>query len=395
MLLAFRYQGRSKQGQRISGQVEALDRNHAEIQVRQLGLAEVVISRVPQKGESRWRGWWDRVGQATAGFWHPVNYRELSLWARSVQFTVRSGMNPFQAMSTIADGTRNPTLERITRAMGERALRGEPMSPALAAFPGVFPEYVRSLVEVGEESGALEATFGRLADYFEHTYELVLMAKKMTFYPKILLLAFFTIPQLPVLVLQGFETFLWAVWAGFWPVAAVVGGIWLGFKLCKLSDVLRSIGDQIKTKIPKIGQAFLKSSLARWGSAVSLLVNTGVPIHRAVVASASALANRPLERALLQHADMLLDGRPFSDVLRAARFPPELVEMVSIGDQTGNLSSALERVAGYYEQEARVGQKQLVTAMSVGVYLLVALAIGRYIISSWTGYLGGLQRFIP
>ena len=404
-LLTYRYRGQDRTGQRTSGHVQASDEHQAEIQVRELGLARVVISRVREKRELP--AWRLSLARALRGLFsfalYRVSYRELALWSRSLHFAFKAGMNPYQALHLVGDGSSNPTLRRVCELMAARALEGETLSPVLAEYPTAFPTFVRSLLQVAEETGALEVTFLRLADFFEHMHELVLMQKRMTFYPKLLLVAF--------LLLGGFITHLpftvpfLGLGAGgpvalAWNLALLVLGA-LGV-LVALLWVLRAVPnrliealDRVKMSIPWVGTALYKSALARWGKALALLADAGVPLHRAVVSSASALGNRLMERTLLAHADALLAGQPLSQVLRATGdYPPELVEMVQVGESSGNLGAAIESVAKYYEQESRVGQKQVVTATAVGFYCLIAALIGLFVVSFWLGYAGGVGSLL-
>jgi len=398
-LSAFRYRGRDRGGQAVTGQVQAADEKQAEIQVRELGLTRVVISRVRLKGkEAPWRLELRRRLQEYFSFlFYRVNFRELSLWARSVQFTFKAGMNPYQALHTIGEGCTNPTLAKVSLLMAECALQGQPLAPTMAEFPWVFPPYVRSLVQVGEESGNLEVTFQRLADFFEHMHELTLLHKRMTFYPKLLVAAFFLITNAPVLVVPyaglpaGFTSYLLLIWRSIMPLLIVLGGGYLVARALGQVNAVQAAWDAFKIRIPYIGPAFYKSSLARWGSALSLMVDSGVPIHRAVISSAPALGNLALERGLLEHTDKLLQGRLLSEVLReSGRFPRELVEIVSIGEQSGNAAASLERVAQFYEQESRTGQKQLVSGTAIAFYAIIAFTIARYVVLFWLSYASGI-----
>lgn len=396
-LLTFKYRGTDRTGQQVSGQVEALDEHQAWVQVRELGLAKVIVSRVPQKTEKPpWvRDMARRLRHYFSFALYRVGYRELAIWARSASFTFKAGMNAFQAWTTIAQSTSNPTLCRASEALAQRALRGETLAPAMAEFPWAFPPFVRAMVAVGEEAGTLEQTFTRLADFFEHMHEVVLLQKKSTFYTKLLIVAALLIIPFPAFVLQGAAAYFTAILGMVLPAVVILGGGWLLLRALGQIDPARTWWGRVKIRLPKIGQIYYRQSLANWSNALSMLHEAGVPLHRAVVSSAGALGNPALEKDLLAAADGLLEGKPFTQVLReSGAFPQEFLDILAVADSTGNTSAALERVAAYYEQESRVGQKQLVTGLAVAFYLLVAAALGVYIIGFWAGHFADLGKAI-
>lgn len=126
---------------------------------------------------------------------------------------------------------------------------------------------------------------------------------------------------------------------------------------------------------------------ARWARSLAMLMAAGVPVHRALVAAASASGNAAMERALVREATGVLHGKSVTEVVAASRMMPDMaLDMLATAERSGSVEGALEKVAEYYESETDVGGKQ--TAMVVGVvaYLIIAAIIGGIVISFWYGY---------
>jgi type II secretory pathway component PulF len=136
-------------------------------------------------------------------------------------------------------------------------------------------------------------------------------------------------------------------------------------------------------------------STARWARALAMLLAAGVPVHRAMVAAASATGNGAMEEALVREAEGVLHGKTVAEAVAASRHIPEMaLDMLATAERAGSVEDALEKVADYYESETDVGGKQTAVALGVVLYLLVALAIGIFVISFWKGYFGQFTELL-
>ena len=136
-------------------------------------------------------------------------------------------------------------------------------------------------------------------------------------------------------------------------------------------------------------------STARWARALAILLSAGVPVHRAMVAAASATGNGAMEEALVREAAGVLHGKTVAEAVAASRHIPEMaLDMLATAERAGSIEDALEKVADYYESETDVGGKQTAVALGVVLYLLVALAIGIFVISFWQGYFGQFTELL-
>jgi type IV pilus assembly protein PilC len=271
--------------------------------------------------------------------------------------------------------------------MAEEAVRGRPMTSVMRKYPAAFPVTTLAVMEAGEESGLLEQTAERLAKYFDRTFEIEQLYRWHTFYPKMLLVALILIPSAKTLILGGFAPWLQLVLSQSLPLLAGLAVLWYGARLVMRAPRLRQTLDAVKLVIPWFGSLSRRISTARWARALAMLLEAGVPVHRALVAAASATGNAAMEQALIMEAEGVLHGLTVAETVAASRHIPDLaLDMLSTAERAGSIEDALEKVADYYESEADVGGKQTAVAAGIFFYLLVAAAIAVVVLSFWQGY---------
>jgi len=243
------------------------------------------------------------------------------------------------------------------------------------------------VMEAGEQSGLIETTAERLASYFDKAFELEQAYRWHTFYPKILLIALVFVPSAPVLVLEGFQAWLRVVLSQILPLLLGIGVLWYGWRLLVQVPMVKRAIDGVKLMLPWFGSLSRRIATARWARALSMLLTAGVPIHRALVAAASATGNAAMEERLVREAEGVMRGTTVAESLAASKQLPDMaLDMISTAERAGSIEDALEKVADYYESETDVGGKQTAIAIGMIFYLLVAIAIGFVVISFWSGY---------
>jgi type IV pilus assembly protein PilC len=298
-----------------------------------------------------------------------------------------SGMNVSEAMGTLSKRTGNRMLAHIAAEMGEEAIRGRPMTSVMRKYPSAFTPAAMAVMEAGEQSGLIEQTAHRLSQYYDKAFETEQAYRWNTFYPKILLIALILIPTAPTLVLGSFSAWVNLVLTRSVPLLLGVAIVWYGWRLVtQLPPVKRAL-DTIKLWLPWFGSLSRRISTARWARALSMLLSAGVPVHRALVAAASATGNAAMEEALVREAEGVMHGQTVGETLAATKQLPDMaIDMLSTAERAGSIEDALEKVADYYESETDVGGKQTAVAVGIFFYLLVAVAIGFVVITFWTGY---------
>lgn len=379
----FRYQALDVSGQPVTGSVAAPDQEQAVRDAERIGLRAVRIVAPPSQPT-----WHERVTRGYLSFlFHPVSTKDLALWYRSLNHVLKAGINLVQGSGLLASSTSSSTLRMVSREMSDTAAAGRPIAPVLSEYRSVFPDFARAVMEAGQESGTLQESAQRMADYYDQLFELQQEFRSQTFYPKILLLAWLALPIMPTLVLGGPGAYFNALLsrASYLAVAVVCG--WLGWRFLTQFSWFRRAFDRFKLSLPALGGIARRNALARWARTMATMLKAGVPLGRSIEAAGAACGNAAIEAAVSRAAHSVLTGRQISQVMTESReFPNTMLEMMAIGEQSGDPGQMLDRAATYYEMEARTASHQTAVTVGVGLYMLMAVLIGITVIKFWAGY---------
>jgi type IV pilus assembly protein PilC len=355
------------------------------------------VVRIQGKRARPEAAWHQRLARGYFSFlFHRVNAKSLAIWYRSFSNLLEAGMNMHEAALALAERTRSHTLRQVTRQIAEAARRGEPMSPVLDRYPSAFPLFAKALVETGEETGLLNETLERLAQFYDSIFELQMAFRLETFYPKVVLFMFIVIPPIIPAVAgsaqAGGLVFDWHVYlrallgsVQYW-VAGLLA-LWFGWRFLMQIPPVRAGWDRVKLLIPWIGGIVRRVSLVRWARAMAMLLRAGVPLRRALEAAASATGNEAMARSMRRELSRVITGEPLSVVMTHAReFPEQAIDMVMTGERSGNIDRMLDKMAEYYHTEATVSSRQTAIVAGVVFYLAVAVLVGSFVISFYLGY---------
>lgn len=382
----FTYEIRQQDGVRQTGRLEAESVEAVARELRAKGYFVVTVQPVARLRSERAE---QLKRQVLAPVFYPVSSKHRAMFFSSLKALMSAGMSVSEAMGTLAKRTQNHLLRQAAAEMVEEAVRGRPMTSVMSKYPAAFPAVTLAVMQAGEESGLLEATADRLAKYYDRAFEIEQMYRWHTYYPKVLLIALLLLPNIKLLIFGSVGAYLHSVLAQSLPLLAVIAVAWYGYRLLLRAPQVRQTLDSIKLMLPWFGSLGRRMATARWARALAMLLSAGVPVHRAMVAAASATGNAAMEDSLVRSAEGVLHGRTVSEAITASQhIPPMALDMLTTAERAGSVEDALEKVADYYESETDVAGKQ--TAMAVGVlfYLLVALAIAVVVISFWQGYAG-------
>ncbi len=333
--------------------------------------------------------------QVLAPVFYPVSSKSRAMFFSSLRVLMSAGMGVSEAMRTLSLRTQNRVLSQAAAEMAEEAIQGRPMSTVMRKYPAAFPQVALAVLEAGEESGLIEQTAERLASYFDRTFQLEQTYRWHTFYPKLLLIALIVIPTVPQLLFGGVIQWLRLVLSRALPFLIAIALLWYGWRFIARVPGLKRALDGLKLAIPWFGSLSRRLSTARWARALSMLLSAGVPVHRSLVAAASACGNAAMEEDLIREAEGVMEGKMVGEVLAASRQIPDMaLDMISTAERSGSIENALEKIADYYESETDVGGKQTAMAVGLAFYLLVAIAIAIVVIGFWTGYFGQYSRFL-
>lgn len=381
MQLDYLYKARSKGGKLIAGKVAANDRRQAIDLIAQQDLFVVDLREAAvADGNS-----------PVERIFSKVTVRELSIMCHQLAAMMQAGIPLMKSLSILTQQNENKLLAKTLRKVMERLEEGSSLAEALASHRRVFPALFVYMVQAGEASGTLEQVLRRLAATMQKEYELAAKVKSALLYPVIVLavaglsvvaLLWYVLPKF-VFLLESmmvpipFATLL-LVQAGqfmqnYWYLVLTLA-ISMGIA-CRW--VLRTadgkmMRDKIILRIPLLGTVLRKMLLSRFCWSFSTLLRTGIPVLQALVLVKSIAGNEVLAESLHEAEHSIKSGGSISEPLQQSGFfPPMVVQMIIVGEETGSMDILLEKVAEFYDREVEEQVARL--SSSIEPVLIVGL----------------------
>lgn len=322
----------------------------------------------------------------------PVKPPDLILFTKQFKTMINAGVSMMNMLGILEEQTENPRLQKILSSMHQDIKEGASLYSAFSKHPKVFSPLYCSMIQAGEASGALPEVLERLIYIIEHEHKVKSDIKSALMYPIIVVVFLATaflvlitqvIPKfvtifknagltLPLptqicLILYEFLSNYWYLLVG----GAVVAGVFLFYYL--KTDQGKFMRDTILMRVPLIGPLFVKTAVSRFASIFSILQSSGVDVLDSMDILSGTIGNAAIGRELNNIKDRLAEGRGIAGPLGQAKyFTPMLINMVAIGEESGNLESMLQDVAGHYDTEVEYSMKKLSEA--IGPLLTVGLA---------------------
>ena len=330
-----------------------------------------------------------------------VSARDYSIFCRQFVSVISAGVSIINALEMMRDQTENRTLKKALGEVYEDVSKGESMAGAMKKHSRVFPSMLCNMVEAGEASGSMEVAFERMAVQFEKENKLKQSVKKAMIYPIVLLVVMvgvlflmmiWVIPnfmgmfaeldtELPPITqaVVNMSDFVIAKW---WLILLVVAAAIALFKAYAASPSGKFVLGGIALKIPVFGKLQTKSECARLGRTLCTLLGAGVPMMDAIEITGRSMENVHYKKAMMDAKDQVMRGMALSRPLKTCGlFPPMVVHMVSIGEETGNIETMLENVANYYEDDVQVATEQVMALMEPMIIVVMALVVGVLIMA--------------
>ncbi|GGJ76142.1 type II secretion system protein F [Pilimelia anulata] len=389
----FEYEAVDTKGNRSKGQVDALSEAAAAQILRQRGDMPLVIEAQAGKGLRR--------DLKLPGASKRVGLKELAIFSRQFATLVSSGMALLRALNVLADQAANPVLEQTVIDVRTDVEGGLALSEALGRHRKVFPKLMVSLIAAGEAGGFLDRALADVAANFEKDTELRGKIKAALTYPAIVLaFSFVLIGAVLLFIVPIFEDMFTQlggelpfvtqvivtashsmVWAGPLFVALVVGGF-LGFrKRLETSDSMRLAFDRFKLKMPVFGRLLQKLAMARFTRNLATLLNAGVPVLNALSVVGGTTGNQVITDAMDDLQAAVREGRPMSSPMHDHwLFPPMVTQMIEVGEETGEISQMLDKVADFYDREVNSATESLTAAIEPLMVLVMGVLVGGMII---------------
>lgn len=310
-----------------------------------------------------------------------TNAKDMALFYRNMASLVNAGTGLHAALGSMAQAAPSSGLRRACEQMAQRTMTGAQMSELMPAFPGIFSPLQTGIVAAGERGGFLVASFERLSLYCERDYELQTMIKRETWYPK--LVAFCAVLLSPAALVAAFTVGMKAWWKLMMPVfwqIAVLGIIWYALVVLKpfipLDNPIKAVWDRVRLYMPLVGKVVRGLSTAKFCRSYGALYSAGVGPSEAIRLSAVACGNLAIGKDALEQIPKIERGLQLTEALRAThQFPPLALQMMQIGEQSGDLDVALSKAADFLESDAETTIRKSVPVIGIALLLFVAFFV--------------------
>jgi type IV pilus assembly protein PilC len=384
----FVYKGRDNGGRLVSGTVVADNQMLVMQKLREMGLVPVEVRT-------------QRTFSREFNFSQKVKQKDLAVFSRQFATMVNSGLPILQALSVLEQQTESNVLRKAVQSIRVDIEQGSSLSAALAKHPKVFNRLYVSMVRSGEIGGVLDAVLERLALNLERDVALRNRIRSAMTYP-IVVLGFVTMIMIAMLVfivpqfksiydtlhgtlplLTRMLLFVSDLVRTKLPILVVIGGVLVFFlRRWKKTDRGRVQWDTMKLKVPVFGQLFLKTALSRFTRTLGVLSRSGVPILQSLEVVSDTVNNGLIKKAILDVQDSVKRGESLAKPLKQHKvFPPMVVQMLAVGEETGALDTMLEKIAMFYDDEVTSMVDQLTSLIEPIMIAFVGVMVGISVIA--------------
>ncbi len=385
----FVWEGTDRQGRKTKGEISSTNQQIARAELRRQGINP---SKVNKKTQSR------------LSFGGGVNAQDMSLFTRQMATMMRAGVPLVQSFDIVSDGADKPALKALIRDIRTDVAAGNSFASSIRKHPKQFDDLFCNLVESGEQSGALETMLDRIAGYKEKAESLKGKVKKAMFYPiAVLVIAFVVsaillikvVPQFQV-IFQSFGAELPAFTQMVINFSNVAQKYWFPFLVLLLiigsatgaiytrSPKMREAVDRMSLKIPVIGEILDKSAVARFARTLSTTFAAGVPLVDALESVAGATGNIVYANATRRVRDDVASGQQLNFAMRnTGVFPNMVIQMTSIGEESGSLDTMLDKAASYFEEQVDNAVDALTSLLEPIIMAVLGVVIGGLIIAMY------------
>ena len=385
----FEYSGKTSSGQMISGVLEAPNKDEL---IKALRKQRVIVTKVKKKAKSM---------NIVIG--SGVKAVEISRFTRQFAVMIEAGLPLVQCLDIMAGQTTNKVFGKIIADIRDSVSSGSTLSNAMAKHKKVFDELYVNMVEAGELGGALETILKRLAEYREKSDAIRRKVKGALTYPAI-------VSTMLILIAWVMLTFIVPIFAGMFeslecelpkPTQVVINfsnflkanlvlmiGIIIilivAYKMGMKNHKTRYYLDFIKLRMPILGPLIRKSSVARFSRTLSTLQQSGVNIIDALTITSKTSGNAVLERAIKNAIISISQGETITKPLEESKvFPSMVIQMISVGEKTGNIDEMLGRIADFYDDEVDAAVESLTALIEPLMTVVMGIVVGGLLVAMY------------
>ncbi|GIU08166.1 MSHA biogenesis protein MshG [Shewanella sp. c952] len=391
---SYQYRGRSAQGEQVTGQLDASSESVAADQLMSRGVIPLELSLAKEVKQFSLKSL----------FKGKVALDELQIFTRQMYSLTRSGIPILRAIAGLSETTHSQRMKDALNDISEQLTSGRPLSSAMNQHPDVFDALFVSMIHVGENTGKLEDAFIQLSGYIEREQETRRRIKAAMRYPIFVLIAIaIAMVILNIMVIPKFAEMFsrfgadlpWAtkllintssIFVNYWPVMIVVLiASFVGIRYWHSTEKGERQWDRWKLNIPAVGSIIERSTLSRYCRSFSMMLSAGVPMTQALSLVADAVDNAYMHDSIVAMRRGIESGDSMLRVHNSSQlFTPLVLQMVAVGEETGQIDQLLNDAADFYEGEVDYDLKNLTAKLEpilIGFVacIVLVLALGIYL----------------
>ncbi|MDY6822220.1 MAG: type II secretion system F family protein [Thermodesulfobacteriota bacterium] len=390
-MAVFTYKALTESGNKINGEIEAETEQAASQAISLKGYIPLGVKKKTGNAGSR-------IAEKLTAALTPVRPRDLILFTKQFKTMLAAGVPLIHILETLESQTENKRLQQATIKIQQDIKDGASLHETFSKHPGIFSNLYCSMLQAGERSGALVEVMKRLIYIIEHEAKVKSDIRSAMFYPAIVVtflgvaffvLLMFVIPKfvsifervgidlpLPTKVCLA----LYSIIAATWPyilIGLLGGGVLLYYYV--KTEQGKFVRDNFLLRIPIIGDLILKGVMSRFASIFSILQYSGVQVLESMDILAEVIGNTAVKRQFQKIRERIKEGRGISEPLQhASYFPPMVINMVAIGEESGNLEEMLSEISDHYDTEVEYATQQLADALGPFLTIMLAAVIGFF-----------------
>src|SRR5215471_15573769 len=384
----YTYTARAVNGELKTASIDAPSREEVVAQLRRQRMSVVKVDEESAK-KSKTKG--------------SIKMRDIVIFTRQFSTMINAGLPLVQALDILAKQTENKVLAEVTRAVVFDVESGHTVADALAKHPNAFSDLYVNMVAAGEAGGILDTILMRLATFMEKNDALVRKVKGAMIYPGVIMsvaviaicvLLIFVIPvfesmfgsvglalPLPTRIVIGLSRFLKGYW---YAIGGVIAGAVFMMKRYYATPNGKLLIDKAMLKVPVLGDVLRKSAVSRFTRTLGTLISSGVSILDGLEITAKTAGNRVIQDAIMASRASIAGGDTIAAPLqKSAVFPPMVISMIAVGEQTGGLDEMLSKIADFYDEEVDAAVSGLLSLLEPVMIVFLGIVVGGMVVAMY------------
>jgi type IV pilus assembly protein PilC len=389
----FQYRVRDKAGRLLEGSLEADNTTLVANKLREMGYFPIAIDAQENSALGR--------ELHIPGFGRRIKQREVAVFSRQFATMVNAGLSLLRALQILGDQTENPVLAAAVNAVRSDVEAGQSLSQAMAHHPRVFSKLFVSMVRAGETGGVLDIVLVQLADTVEKQAALRSKIRSAMTYPAAVFclvmcittgMLLFVVPmfkslykqlggKLPFITQQLINISSWMV-KGFPIIVIACVLAVVGVRRWRRSPAGALTWDRAKLRVPIFGRLFHKTALTRFARTLAVLLHSGVPILESLEITADTVGNGVVAIAVKDVQTAVKQGDNMARPLASHKvFPPMVVQMMAVGEETGALDTMLSKIGEFYDQEVEALVDSLTSLLEPILVVFLGGTVGTMVVA--------------